>query len=594
MRKLFLLFLIPAVFPALVFAGASPSAQFPGTQTMWDRIMIQQSYRNLRKGMEFMQRGQYQNASREFGKAAVENPHEPWPHVMLGSALYWLGQVDQAMTEYDEALKIDSKNAQAHQLMGIAHAWKGDAQSALKSFLAAATYEPNRSDVHMDIGSIYESLGRFSDALDSFRRAVLLEPNHPLYRYQLGLLQTRLGMEDDAMQSFRAAISLYPDYEDAMLELAALHERNKEFKDALSLYRRAVKIKPRDSVARFRYAKALAENGKSADTKDVLEQAFSLMPNSKEDGIALSLAYSGSKSGDGKQNTLESGAGANSAQNERKNESEQKKSSPVDSLKKNLERIPLNQEVNVQAEIVYLPKAPLKLVKADKTEKRSSLGQALKDSMDEKPAAMSIKRQYAIPASDPQMRRKMIDSVLAELKQSLAEVPDDGNMRMALNIDAGKPGSASGGAGGSDQGAAGTASGPGRNQNRNAKVTYNPRVVGNDMGLWVMGSSWLELVSEAVSEIDKELPKSRDAQLWITAGLGHVILGESDAAVEKFSRAAELGGGTNAFLGKAVAYIEMGDEEAAIAACKAALKTDPENEIATQNLKWLTSPSTVD
>ncbi|MDD4004369.1 MAG: hypothetical protein PHW69_04105, partial [Elusimicrobiaceae bacterium] len=71
-------------------------------------------------------------------------------------------------------------------------------------------------------------------------------------------------------------------------------------------------------------------------------------------------------------------------------------------------------------------------------------------------------------------------------------------------------------------------------------------------------------------------------------------MGEAAAALEKFDRALQLGAGATAQLGRAAAYIEMGDEPSAIEACRAALRNEPGNTIAGQNLKWLTTPSTVD
>ncbi|MDD4004659.1 MAG: tetratricopeptide repeat protein, partial [Elusimicrobiaceae bacterium] len=504
----------------------------PYTQTMWDRIMIQQSYRNMQKGMHYMQGGDYQKAAREFGRSVVENKNDAWPHVMLGSALYWTGQVDQAMTEYETALAIDPENSQAHQLMGIAHAWKGDAHAALKSFLAAAKYEPNRSDIQMDIGSIYESLGRHDLALDYFRRAVKLEPRHPLYRYQLGLLETRLGMEENATESFREALSLYPDYEDAMLELGALYERQGKTGDALGLFRRAVKIKPRDSVARFRYARLLAATGKHKDADETVKLAFSLTPNRKGEGLSLSLAYSGSKS-DGTDSPArgggsggpDGGSSGGTQQSPHSGQAEQdKKTGPVDSLKRNLERVPLDQEISVQAEIIYLPdrKPELQVLKPSERGGKSALGDALKKNLSAAPEVMSVKRQYSLPASDAAQRREMIKSLLDDIGTTLKEIPSDANMRMALNIDAQKPSASAAGTGGSggpdNSGPAPAGNAPGRIQNKNARVTYNPRQVGNDMGLWVMGSSWLELVDETLAEIKEELENSDSPQLWVTAG----------------------------------------------------------------------------
>lgn len=608
--SIFRLYLLLA---ASLFAGApgfcardSKPAPDPYSQTVWDRIMIQQSYRNMQKGMQHMQNGEYQKAAREFGRSVVENTSDAWPHVMLGSALYWTGDVDQAMTEYQAALAIDPKNPQAHQLMGIAHAWKGNAQEALKSFLAAEKYEPARADVQMDIGSIYESLGRHDLALDYFRRAVRLEPRHPLYRYQLGLLETRLGREESAIASFRAALSAYPDYEDAMLELGALYEKQNKLGDAMSLFKRAVKIKPRDSVARFRYARLLASAGKHKDAEEVLQEAFSLTPNLKGEGLSLSLAYSGSKSDQGGERGQSPASAGQSAAQQGMTGTDGKPSQPaqdntagpVDSLKRNLERVPLNQEITVQAEILYLPKPKnpeLKVVKPAERKNKSALADALKKTVADAPEVLSVKRQYTIPASNAGQRRELINSLLEDLSKSLKDVPADSNMRMALNIDAQKP-SAQNTASGGGLGEGGTSpagGAPGRSQNPNARVTYNPRQVGNDMGLWVMGSSWLELVAEVLPEMKEQLENSKDAQLWLTAGLGHVIMGDAGEALETFEHALKLGAGAAAQLGRATAFIEMGNEPAAIEACRAALKADPANEVAKQNLKWLTSPSNV-
>jgi hypothetical protein len=46
-------------------------------------------------------------------------------------------------------------------------------------------------------------------------------------------------------------------------------------------------------------------------------------------------------------------------------------------------------------------------------------------------------------------------------------------------------------------------------------VVYNPRNIGNDMGLWIVGTAWIELVREIMPAITKNPKTGID---WLVAG----------------------------------------------------------------------------
>lgn len=562
---------------------AQPDTTVEG-KSIWDRMMGEQSYKDMSRGVQLMNGGGYDDAAREFGKAAVLSPSDPWPHILLGSALYWSGQVDSAMTEYNTALSLDPHNPHALQLVAIAYAWKGDKDSSLKYLLEAAKYDDTRGDIQMNLGSIYEASGDFQTALQYFRKAVALEKTHPLFHYQLGSLYSRLERDSEAADSLETAIDLYPDYEDAMLELGAVYERMNNKASALSMYRRAIKVKPMDFVARFRYSLLAYGMNKGDDARKMTADAFSLMPRDTGNGLALSISYSGINSRGG-------GGGQDNPQ----------ASGPLDSMRRNLERLPAQDAAKVSVELVYVtqPKlAPVQLEKVNDDElqppsrMKKALGKKVsKDAAKQsQPQAMSVKRDFVLNGSDPEARRKQINSIIDELNRAATSIPKDADMKMAFSVQTMKRdgGGSQGGQGGGNPGGSGTSP-----SNDDASVRYNPRAVGNDLGLWVMGTGWLELVSEVLPQLVDSSAHSAPGMEHITAGLGHLILGEPREALDHFSTAIERGEKEMGYMGSAVASVELGDDLKAIDFSEKVLALNPKNRIAEANLKWLKTPSTL-
>ncbi len=538
--------------------------------TVWERIMQEQSQINMQKGYALLEAGYYPESVNEFAKAAVENPGNAQTHIMLGTALYWAGQIDAAMLEFSEGLKINPTNAQAHQLMGIAHAWKGDTAAAFAEFSEAEKLAPQRADIHMDLGSIYESMGNADSALRHFRQAAGLDPDNPLYHFQLGSLYSRLGRDTDAEESFENAVKKYGRYEDAILELAAVKERLGLYKNAAALYRRAISIKPMDSVARFRLALLLVKEGNTAEAVEILRDAFRLLPN-KGESIGLSLAYSGT-------NNAPQDAGELKPLNK-------PRSGPLEPLLKNLEKIPLNQESRVQVELFYLPKPELVIAKP---KEGSSLKNALEKAEGPLPKIMGARREFMIPVSDSKTRAAAIAKIEQELNKALKDTPADSDLRMSMNIKSGIPGR-------EDAIEKKFKRAENKDPQKIGTVAYQPRAVGNDMGLWVMGSAWLDLIQEALPSLYEDRPdlNRTNGINFILLGLGQVILGEPDSALESFSKAVSAGSAELGRLGSAVAWVEKGDENMAISACEETLRVNPKNKTAKDNLKWLRLPSNI-
>lgn len=509
--------------PLCVPARASVSAS-PGSRTVWDRIMEEQSAVNLKRGYGLMEAENYAAAADEFFKAAQKSPESPWPRLLYGSALYWLGEPDKALDEFEEALKLDPKSAMAYQLRGIVRARDGQYKEALADFLQSERLDPSRSDVRMNAGSVYAALGDPVRALDYFRAAAALEPSNPLYRYQLGMFYSRLGRYEQAAAQLEKAVDIFPDYEDAVLELAVLRERDGRLAEAVKLYRKAVSVKPGDSVARFRLGWALKKSGKTKEIPSVIERAFLLAPVNEKGGVSMALAYAG-----------------------RPAAPEPGRESPLFSA---LNKIPPEQEARITVELLETPKASLRPGGQEKL--KGSLETAFR-----RPRVSYTKREYFLPAAPAAERARRAGEIAAEAEKLVRGVSANSDARLNFNIE--------------------TAAPAGRKDAAN-KALYKPRDVGNDMGLWVMGDSWLDNAAEAMEEIEES--GARDVGLL--KGLGCLLLGEHGAALEEFS-----GTGALQALGRGAAWVEAGSEEKALAEYSEALRLEPGNKTAAANKGWL-------
>lgn len=560
----------------LLFSSAAADITQPGEETVWDQMMASQAGRNEYIGSQYLQRGHYDIAAQEFGRAVANNPQDPKAHMMLGVAYYWLGQVDKSLEEYQKSLELDPHSAQVYMLIGISLAWEGNTRGAYSEFKTAAKINPGRADVQMNLGSVEESMGMIQNALSHLRKATSLGPKNPLYHYQLGMLYLRLGRYDEATDEFASALEIFPDYEDALLEMGSMAERDHHLSKALDDFDHAVDLKERDSVARLLLAHLYLVENKYKNARSVLAQAFDLTPKEGGPGLQLSLSYAGGKSKGPPRKSKNKNPKPKKAQGPTSApKPKTAPNNPLDVFKRNLKRIPLNQGAILQVEVVFMPKPKLKMAN---DESSSSLKRELERKLGEGQAApQAVQREYPIHAGNAEERKAEIAQIISNLKKTLKQAPPNSNVRFGMNLTYKNLESVSTG-------------GP-RPSSHPLNVSYQPHAVGNDLGLWIMGTGWMDLVSDVLPRPGERVKHPDQTDWWTEEGLGYATLGKGPEALVDFERACELDPSNDvAWLGRAVASVIMGDEKNAVKYLRRALSIDPRNQTAKEGLKWLLSP----
>ena len=537
--------------------------------TYWDNLMREQSSLNLKQGFYDLARHDYKTAEQTFAKATIKDPTKPYPHIFLGISLYWQGKLDEAMAEYRAAIDIDPENAQAHQLLGIAYAWKGEIQPALEHFQIAYKKEPNRADVNMNLGSTYGALNDYENALFHFRRAVELEPRHPLYLYQLGSLYEFLGRDALAKESFRKSLKLYSYYEEAILALAVLSEKLGETARAKGYYNKALSLKPGDSIARLRLVNLLLKQNKFDEADQIIQRAFLIAPVSNE-GLALSISYGGKTAQDSGQN------------NNQDDSAQDTLDSQLAGFKKRLSKISAEEEVNVQVQTEITPKnfSPLE----EKTNSETPQATSLFDKKFEQNLSNTFSRSFTLAPATQEGRKEQLDKLFEGLNNVLKEGSKENDVKMFVQASGLKKDAPS-------LSAQNTAYGQAQNS-IGAKATYNPYNVGNDMGLWVVGKTWLKYVEEVQNDIEQNTLKDPTLQNYILSGFMYLTLGQGAPAFDSFKKANNLVKDNQTLreiclLGMGTSFVVLGEEEEAKQIYNEVLKINPNNKIAQNNIEIL-------
>lgn len=547
---------------ALLAAAPQAAAFFPFSfrkqelktdysQTVWDRIMLEQSLTDIRRGMGEMAQARYKDASNSFAKAVVKNAKDPLPYLLLGASLYWEGQVDAAESEYKEALRLDPSNAMAYQLLGIASGWKGNVLQAQEYFLKANELDPNKADTHMNLGSTYAVQLKLEKALEHFRRAVELAPREPLYHYQLGTLYEALGRDEQAEQSFKKALRLFPRYEDAQLSLGALYEKLSQPQEALKYYKKAVHTKPGDYVARLRYALLLMRQGDIPKAREVVEEAFSIT-RFKADGLALNAVYRAS------------GSGVEAFRKE------------IQNFKESLEKVSPSKVINIEVSLEY---NPISSSRAGNSRRAATFEEAYQHfrsegNLADASAAKTFKRIFSLPEAEAQQRHEQIEEFISGLEQTISQAGNDYTVNLSLQgrtMDYASPSAIT------------------QNNTVAPKAVYDPRIVGNDMGLWVMGRTWLMFVEDAQQELRDHVSQCpTDGTCGLLTGLAALASGNASAAQESFEQVnRNFPKDPLALLGLGTASVVAGNDLAAKDYYEQALEADAKNKVAKRNLKIL-------
>jgi Tfp pilus assembly protein PilF len=142
-------------------------------------------------------------------------------HYNVGTLLGEKGQTDEAIRQFQEAVRLRPDYAKARINLGVALGQRNRTDEAIRQFQEVLRLQPDYADAHYNLGTALGRKGRTDEAIGQFQEALRLQPDYPQARCNLGIALNQKGRTDEAIRQFQEALRLQPDYPSARRNLDA-------------------------------------------------------------------------------------------------------------------------------------------------------------------------------------------------------------------------------------------------------------------------------------------------------------------------------------------------------------------------------------
>ena len=139
------------------------------------------------RGLEHLNRKEYDQAAASFREALQLQPESPDALDNLGKALEATGKDSEAIADFDKAIQLAPQNAATYADKGLALFHEGKYEDAAAAYRQALEHHKNFSEAQNGLGAALLHLGKNDEAIAAFRSAIASNPKNADALGNLGL-----------------------------------------------------------------------------------------------------------------------------------------------------------------------------------------------------------------------------------------------------------------------------------------------------------------------------------------------------------------------------------------------------------------------
>jgi len=236
-------------------------------ETLWRTTLARNpdcwmAYSNL--GSFLSDRGNADEAIRDFRKALELWPGQSKDHNNLGKALVQKGRIAEAMDHFQTALRISPDDPDTETNIGAALLQQGDLDGAISHLQRAVEKWPRHAQAHINLGNALLQRRDVDAAIAEYGKTLELPFDHAETLYSIGNALRQKGDVEEAIIQYRTAIGLRPDFANAHNNLANSLRQTGRIEEAVHEYEAALKSEPDSVLAQNNLAWLLATSSKAS------------------------------------------------------------------------------------------------------------------------------------------------------------------------------------------------------------------------------------------------------------------------------------------------------------------------------------------
>ncbi len=173
-------------------------------------------------GVDFICKGQYQEASEEFKKALVIDPDFLVARYNLALAYYNLGKVKEAIAEFEYLINSSYYFVNAHYNLGTIYLREGLIEKAVEQLKIVVELDPNHAEAYFNLGYIYYKKAMLGDAIMEYQKGLKIKPDTLKGRLSLAFMYEKKELYKEAFDEYQAALDIKPDSQEARQAMGGL------------------------------------------------------------------------------------------------------------------------------------------------------------------------------------------------------------------------------------------------------------------------------------------------------------------------------------------------------------------------------------
>lgn len=190
---------------------------------------------------------------------------------------------DKAFQRFYREIVINPNNAEARRGLADVYLDWGDLAAAMEHYSRALTLNPNDAMAHNNIGIIHIQKRDFPNAITSLQKAVELNPKSshaPRTLNNLGTSFEQVGQHPKAISAFKEAIKLNPQNPTFYNNLGLVHFKLHETDQALALFEKAIQVDSSFVPARNNLGQLYLQRREFRRAVETFQAALTLEPPS--------------------------------------------------------------------------------------------------------------------------------------------------------------------------------------------------------------------------------------------------------------------------------------------------------------------------
>ncbi|MDA1190659.1 MAG: tetratricopeptide repeat protein [Candidatus Poribacteria bacterium] len=257
----------------------------------------------IESGGTFLNRGQYEDAAREYQKALWHKPGSVGARNALAVANALLGRFEEAFAAAREAVdmapeKGETRAALAFVLRKQAESTENETtlREALNAYRSAVDLKHDFSEAWLAVGQLHARFGEVVQAEAAYQTLLELTEEggsmSPAEAHQ-GLADLAMRRRDypTATAHYEAALKLYPERVGLVFNLGYIAVQEGRIEDAIRRFRAALDLNPDFAEAHFLLGRIFAEQNELDKAAQAFERTIALKPEFADAHERLAYVY---------------------------------------------------------------------------------------------------------------------------------------------------------------------------------------------------------------------------------------------------------------------------------------------------------------